>query len=121
MFQRLLVSTAFFAAVVLSNSIGYAQFGGVQVQVGGYGTGVRVGNFTYGNGYAGGYGNGYGNQYYGNNGVYGYGRRYGNYSSGYNGNGFGYNGYATPSFRYAAPRIYSGPVLSYPSRRYRYR
>ena len=125
MFRKHLVSSALFAAVILSSSIGYSQFGGVQVQVGGYGTGVRVGNFGYGNGYYGGYGNGYGNgfgnSYYGNNGNYGYGSRYGNYSNGYYGNGFGYNGYSTPTYRYVAPRVYSAPVRSYPARRYRYR
>ena len=116
MFQRLLVTAALTAAFVLSSTEAYSQFGGVQVQVGGYGTGVRIGNSGYGNGYYGGYGNGYrngfGNTYYGNYGNYGY----GNYN-----NGFGYNNYPNYGYRYAAPRVYSAPIRSYPGRRYRYR
>lgn len=65
MFRKLLITSTLFVAIVLSSRVGYSQFGGVQVQVGGYGTGVRVGNFGYGNGYYGGYGNG--SSYYRNN------------------------------------------------------
>jgi hypothetical protein len=117
MFRRLLLTTALATAFVLSSSEGYSQFGGVQVQVGGYGTGVRVGNLGYGNGYYGGYGNGFGNTYYGNYGNYGY----RNYSNGYYNNGFGVNNYPNYGYRYVAPRVYSAPIRNYPGRRYRYR
>lgn len=115
MFRRVLVTAALAAAFVLSSREAYSQFGGVQVQVGGYGSGVRIGNSGYSNGYYGGYGNGFGNRYYGNYGNYGnYG--YGNYN-----NGFGYNSYPNYGYRYVAPRVYSAPIRSYPGRRYRYR
>lgn len=115
MFQRLLVTAALAAAFVLSSTEAYSQFGGVQVQVGGYGTGVRVGNLVYGNGYYGGYGNGFGNTYYGNYG------NYGNYSNGYYNNGLGYNNYPNYGYRYVAPRVYTAPIRSYAGRRFRYR
>ena len=121
MFRRISSIAALGATIVLTSSLAQAQFGGVQVQVGGYGTGVRIGNLGYGNGYYGGYGNGYGNGFvypsYGN-----YGSRYGSYSnSGYYNNGFGYNTYPNAGYTYLAPRYYSAPIRSYPVRRYRYR
>ena len=123
MFRKILVTAALGAAFVLSTNAAHSQFGGVQVQVGGYGSGVRIGNFGYGNGYYGanGYGNGFGNSYYGNYGNNGYGSRYGNYSNGYYNNGFGYNNYSNSGYTYLAPRVYSAPLRSYPGRRYRYR
>lgn len=146
MFTKLSVTAALSAAIALTSSFAHGQFGGVQVQVGGYGTGVRIGNFGYGNGYGSsyyngygngygnsyynGYGNGFGNQYYGN-----YGSRYGNfgnygnaYSNNYGNNGYGYGyvpnaGYAVQSPRYYSvpSRNYSVPSRSYTVRRYRYR
>ena len=114
MIQKLSVSAAFGLALLLTCSAAQAQFGGVQVQVGGYGSGVRVGNFAYGNGYYGGYGygNGFATPYYSN---------YGNYYNRYN-NGFGNNAYPTYGYGYVAPRYYA-PVRTYqvPVRRYRYR
>ncbi len=121
MFQRFFITSVLFAAFALSSSEVYSQFGGVQVQLGGYGSGVRIGNFGYGNGYYGGYGNGFGNTYYGNNGNYGYGSRFGNYSNGYYNNSYGYNSYPNAGYGYAAPRLYSAPVRVYSGRRYRYR
>ena len=121
MIQRLSISAALSAAIFLTCSSAQAQFGGVQVQVGGYGSGVRIGNLSYGNGFYGGYGNGYGNGFF--NPSYGnYGSQYGNYSNGgYYNNGFGYNNYPNAGYRYVAPRYYAAPIRSYPMRRYRYR
>ena len=121
MYRRLLVIAALGAAFVSSSSAVYSQFGGVQVQVGGNGTGVRVGNMVYGNGYYRGYGNGFGNQYNGNYGNYGYGSRFGNYSNSYYNQGIGYNNFPNYSYRYVAPRAYTVPLRNYPLRRYRYR
>ena len=50
MIQRLAISAALSAAIFFTCSSAQAQFGGVQVQVGGYGTGVRIGNLGYSNG-----------------------------------------------------------------------
>ncbi len=127
MFRQLSVTAALSAAIFLTGSLAHGQFGGVQVQVGGYGSGVRIGNFGYGNGYGNsyynGYGNGFGNQYYGN-----YGSRYGNYGNGYSNNygynNYGYNGYGyVPNSGYVvqSPRYYSVPSRTYSVRRYRYR
>ena len=124
MFQKLLVTTALAATVVFSSGEVYSQFGGLQVQVGGYGRGVRIGNSGFGNGFYGGYGNGFGNGFgngYGNSFYGNYGNGYGNYSNGYYNNGFGYNNYPNNGYGYAAPRVYSAPLRSYPIRRYRYR
>jgi hypothetical protein len=115
MVQRILITVAIGTALLLSSRNAYSQFGGVQLQIGGYGNGGRIGNLSYGNGF---YGNGYGNPYYGN---YGYGSRYGNYSNGYYNNGFGYNNYPNSGYRYTSPRVYSSPMRSYSGRRYRYR
>ena len=50
MIRTLSISTAFVAALLLTGCpSAQAQFGGVQVQMGRYGTGVRTGNFNYGN------------------------------------------------------------------------
>jgi hypothetical protein len=121
MFRKLLITSTLFVSIVLSSGVGYSQFGGVQVQVGGYGTGVRVGNFGYGNGYYGGYGNGNGSSYYRNNSNFGYGNRFGSSYNGYYNNGIGYNSFSNPAYRYASPRDYSAPFRSFPVRRYRYR
>ncbi len=121
--NRFSIAVVFGTSVFLYSNLAQAQFGGVQVRVGGYGTGVRVGNFSYGNGLYGNYGNGYGygngfaNPYYGN-----YSSGYGSYQNrGYYNNGFGYNNYPNAGYRYVAPQYYSVPTRSYPIRRYRYR
>lgn len=121
MIQRLSISAALSAAIFLICSPVQAQFGGVQVQVGGYGTGVRIGNLGYGNGFYGGNGYGNGNGYF--NPSYGnYGSQYGSYSNlGYSRNGFGYNKYPNAGYRYVSPGYYAAPNRSYPTRRYRYR
>jgi hypothetical protein len=119
-------------ATIAYSGFAEAQFGGLQLQIGGNGTGARIGNFSYGNGNYGGYGNGYyggygngynggyrngfGNSYYGNS-YYGNRSRYGSYSNGFYNNGFG----ANPGYRYAAPRAYVTPNRSSYARRYRYR
>jgi hypothetical protein len=124
--SKRLSALAFGLAIFLTSSLAQAQFGGIQIQVGGYGSGVRVGSYGYGNGY---YGNGYyGNGYYGGNG-YGngfaspyysnYSSRYGSYPSGYYNNGFGYHTYPTYGYGYSSPRYYAAPVRSYAVRRYR--
>lgn len=125
--------TSFVALAAISLCFGglaQAQFGGLQVQVGGYGSGVRIGGMGYGNNYYGnsyGYGNGYGNRY---GSGYGYGNGYGNsYHSSYGnyrqpgtiylngGNSFGYRSY--PNYSYGASRYYSPPVRRYAQRRFR--
>jgi hypothetical protein len=120
MIQKLSISAALGMALFFCSSSAQAQFGGVQVQVGGYGSGVRIGNFGYGNGsYNGygygnrgyGYGNGFASPYYSN-----YGSRYGAYN-----NGFRYNSNPSYGYGYAAPRYYAAPIRTYPMRRYRYR
>ncbi len=124
MFRKLSVTAALSAAIFLTSSLAHGQFGGVQVQVGGYGSGVRIGNFGYGNGYGNsyynGYGNGFGNQYNGN-----YGSRYGNFGNGYSNyygnNGYGYGYVPNAGYVVQSPRYYSFPSRSYPVRRYRYR
>ena len=123
MIQRLSISAALSAAIFFTCNSAQAQFGGVQVQVGGYGTGVRIGNLGYSNGLYGGYGNGYGNGYgYANPYNGNYGSQYGNYSNGgYYNNGYGYNNYPNAGYTYVAPRYYAAPIRSYPMRRYRYR
>jgi hypothetical protein len=124
MLLKLGLVAAVFAATIFSNSTASAQFGGVQVQVGGYGSGLRIGNGAYG--YGGNY-NGYGNGYYGNNyygnGYYGngYGSRFGNYSNGYYGNGGYYNSYPYSGYGYGVQRGYSVPYRGPVGRRYRYR
>ncbi len=118
MFRKLSLTAALSAAIFLTSGLAHGQFGGLQLQVGGYGPGVRIGNFGYGNGYYNGYGNGFGNQYYGN-----YGNRYGDYGNGFS-NNYGYNGYGyVPNAGYTVQsrRYYSVPSRSYPVRRFRYR
>jgi hypothetical protein len=100
-----------------------AQYGGVQVRVGGYGTGVRVGGYGYGNALYGGYGNGFG---YGNgyghsryqNG-YGYGRPSAVYLDSGNNIGLRYNSYPTVGYRVATPRYYAAPMRRFGWRRFR--
>ena len=113
-------------AFVFTSSLTQAQFGGVQVQMGGYGSGLRMGNFGYGNGYYGSYGAGLGNQFYGN--PY-YGNRYtsgfGGYNTygdrGYYGNGITYNRNFGLNRQYLAPRVYIAPRGGTVVRRFRYR
>jgi hypothetical protein len=94
-----------------------AQYGGVQVRIGGFGPGVPFGG--YGNGYY----NGLGNSYrYGNGYPMGY-RNYGQpsavYLNGGNSNGFRYGSYPTMSYGFGTPRYYTTPGRRYFSRRYR--
>jgi len=126
MFRKIAMVATCGVVFVFTGSITQAQFGGVQVQVGGYGSGLRVGNFGYGNGYYGGYGGGFGNQYYGNQ-YYGnrYTSGYGGYSTygnrGYFGNGITYNGYSGLNRQYVAPRVYASPLRRSVVRRFGYR
>lgn len=142
MFGRISSLAAMAALSLCFSSLGQAQFGGVQVQVGGYGSGARLGGLGYGNSiYGSGYGNSYANRYgYGNrygsgygqvNGYgngYGYGNvyqsSYGNYSQPgtvyWNGGNLGGMGYrSSPSYSYGASRYYSAPVRRYTQRRFR--
>ncbi len=98
-----------------------AQYGAVQVQVGGYGPGVIASDFgygnAYGNGYYGVYNNGYGNVYYN-----GYGQSYLNsypqgygyyrqsrvvYPNAYNYSGYSYRTYPGMGYGYGRVRYYS--------------
>lgn len=118
MFKRMVMIGAIALLSPLVGNVAQAQFGGVQVQVGGYGTGVRVGGFGYGNGFYNNYGNNFGN---------GYQNRYGNYrqmngfylNNGYNSSYGNVYGYPNAGYRYSTPRYYSAPVRRYSSRRFR--
>ncbi len=114
MFRRLSTIAVFALAGCCTSPLAHAQFGGVQMQVGGYGNGIRIGGYGNGNGYYNygyGYRNGYGNRFYGGESFYG----------GYN-NGLPYTGlYPNFGYSYAPPVYYSAPFRSYPIRRYRYR
>jgi hypothetical protein len=121
MLKRIVFAVALSVAFVLSSSLTHAQFGGVQVQVGGYGSGVRLGSYGYGNGYYGGYGGGFANPYYGDQYLRNYGG-FNNYrSGGYYGNGFRYNSYPGLNYGYPASRVYAAPLRGVAVRRFRYR
>jgi len=121
MFRRIAVVLACSGAFIFASSVTHAQFGGLQVQVGGFGSGVRMGNFGYGNGYYGRYGGGLGNPYYGNQFSSGFGgyNTYGN--RGYYDNGRTYGRYSGSNYRYLSPRVYATPGRTNTMRRYRYR
>ncbi len=77
MYRKLVLTTTLTVACLCCGEWTQAQFGGVQVRVGGYGSGVRGGGFSYGTGLNNGYGISYGyGSNYGNS--YGYGNNYGN-------------------------------------------
>jgi hypothetical protein len=121
MFRNCSAMVVFTLAVVFSSQSVFSQFGGVQVQVGGYGRGVRIDNLGYGNTYNGyGYGNaynGYGNRYNNSyNGNYGYGNVMGNYPNSYYG-----NGYSNLGSQYVAPRAHVVPFRGRVGGKYRYR
>jgi hypothetical protein len=104
-------------ACVCTSDIAHAQFGGLQMRVGGYGSGIRIGGYGTRNGfynsYGYGYRNGYGNQFYAS--PYG-----GVFYGGYN-NGLPYTG-LYPNFGYSyVPPYYYAPIRPYPIRRFRYR
>ena len=139
MFKKSLQMVFVVVCIVSFSQVGFSQFRGLQVRVGGYGGGVSVNGYNFNNnrnGYNGaynGYSTGYGSRY----GTY-YGNNFGsNYGSGYQ-NGYGYsrpsngvyigNGYgngftyrSNPSFtyRYGTPRYYGPPTRRMTSRRYR--
>ena len=135
MFKSLTILAAL-TLVLLCSELTQAQFGGLQVQVGGYGNGLRVGGFGYGNGFNNGYGNAYGNSYGLRNGygyTNGYGNSYGNsYRSGYGStiqpsaiylggrvsNGYGYSNYPRVNYSYGAPRYFNSSMRRYGSRRF---
>ncbi len=127
MAKRFLILAAFAAISSCFSETSHAQFGGVQVRVGGYGTGVQVGGFGFGNGI-------YNNYGYGNSYSNGYRNTYGSgYQSGYGGyqqpganflygntwGGFGPNSYPSMSYGIGAPRYYAAPLRRYALRRYR--
>ena len=127
MAKRLLVFAAFAAISSCFSETSQAQYGGVQVRVGGYGTGVQVGGFGYGNGFYNnyGYGNTYSNGYRNNYGS-GYQSGYGRYQQpsanflyGNGIGGFGLNTYRSMSYGTGVPRYYSAPLRRYTLRRYR--
>lgn len=114
---RFLILIAFAAIGSCLSATAQAQYRGLQVQVGNYGTGVQVGGMGYGNGLYNRYGMGYGYRGY-RNGV-GYGRPSTVYLNGGNYGGYGY--YANPvmSDGYGTQRFYPTPVRRYLQRRYR--
>jgi hypothetical protein len=119
MFRRLSTIAAIAVACFCSSQAAHAQFGGLSVQVGGYGSGVRVGGYSYGNGfynsYGNGYRNGYGNPFYGTPYT-------SSFNGGYYNNGRPYTGlYPNFGYSYVAPPYYYAPVRPYPIRRFRYR
>lgn len=132
MFKRLTIITAMAVSIFCISDAAEAQFGGVQVQVGGYGSGIRVGSYGYGNGlYSGtgyggyGYGGtGYGGSGYGNrySNFYGQGNGYGgpslNYRGVYSNNTNVFRGYPSAVYRTSAPRYYASPVRRF-TRRFR--
>lgn len=121
MSKKIAVVFVLSVAFVFSSGLTHAQFGGVQVQVGGYGSGVRVGSYGYGNGYYGGYGGALMNPYYGNQ----YSRNYGGFDAygngGYYGNVYRYNRYPGLNYGYRATRAYTAPIRGFAARRFRYR
>lgn len=128
MIKKFVLLTAFAAMSTCFCVPAQAQYGGVQVRIGGYAPGVSWGG--YGNGFNNNY-NGYGNNYYngfGNNYRYGNGYQLGyrNYSqpsaayySGGNYGGFRYSSYPTVTYGVVAPRYYSTPVGRIVARRFR--
>jgi hypothetical protein len=135
MAKRLLILAAFIAISSCFSETAQAQYGGVQVRVGGYGTGVQIGGFGYGNGiYSNyGYGNAYGNGYrniYGNGyrNIYGNGYQVGhgnyqqpsaNYLLGDSFGGLGPRTYPTMIYGTGTPRYYAVPLRRYAFRRFR--
>jgi hypothetical protein len=118
MIKKCAIAAVCSVAFLCFGAFANAQFGGVQVQVGGMGTGVRVGGFGYGNGYYNnnGYGNAYGNRW---NGYGSYAQPNGFYMNGGNNFGYGYRGYPAVSYGYGVPRYYAAPFRRYPARRFR--
>jgi hypothetical protein len=119
MFRTLSMTAAIAVACACASNDANAQFSGVSVQVGGYGTGVRVGTYNYGNGYYNTYGNGYrsgyGNQIYASPYV-------GPFNGGHISNSLPYiSTYPSYGYRSAAPTIYTVPRRVYPIRRFRFR
>lgn len=119
MFRRLSMIAAICLAFFCTSQDAHAQFGGLRMQVGGYGNGIRVGGYDYGNGFYNSYGNGYesgyGNRFYGS--PYGE-----SFYGGYYNNGQPYTGlYPNFGYSYVPPVYYSAPIRSYPIRRFRYR
>ena len=112
MFRRLSMIAVVVVACFCTSQVAHAQFGGLRVQFGGYGNGVRIGGYSNGNGFYNGYGNGYGNQYYGS--------PYNNvFNGGYYNNGQPYTGlYPNFGSSYVTPYYYA-PIRPYPIRRYR--
>ncbi len=123
---KLSIVSAITFALSLTSQPANAQYGGLQVQVGGYGTGIGIGGLNYGNGYYNQYGNNYGysNPYRASNGYY---NRYGNsyrYGNGYQSNSYyrqpsaiyfnggsyrnyGSGSYPNMTYRFGSPRSYS--------------
>jgi len=99
-------------ACICTSHVAHAQFGGLRLQIGGYGNGFYN---SYGNGYR----SGYGNQYYGN--QY-YVSPYNNvFNGGYGNRVRPYTGlYPNLGSSYVAPYYYA-PIRPFPIRRYRYR
>lgn len=117
MLKQIVILAAFAAMSLWFCTALQAQYGGVQVQLGGFGVGVPFGG--YGNGYYNGYGNGY---RYANGYPFGnrnYGQPSAVYLNGANSGGFRYNSYPTRSYGFGTPRYYTTPGRRYFSRRYR--
>lgn len=115
MFRQPFLTTPLCAAMIFAGSLAHAQFGGTQIRIGNFGSGISVG---VGSGY------GYGNSYYGNaynrNGYYGnsyYGNPYNSYGNGIR--NYSNNAYYGGNFRYRAPQYYSIPSRGVTIRRYR--
>jgi len=99
------------AVFLLSSTIAQAQFGGVSVQIGGYGYGnPNYRNFGYGNSNFRNYG--YNNPTYRN-----YYPSYGNNNNGYYNNGY-YNN-RNGGYLYSSPNYYFAPQRAYPVQRFR--
>ena len=95
----------------LANGTAKAQFGGLSVQMGGYGYGnSNYGNFGYGNPYYGNYGYNYPN-------YRGYYPTFGGYNNGYYNRG--YNNSFNNGYRFNSPNFYATPQRGYSVRRFR--
>lgn len=121
MFRRLSMIAVVAVASFCTSQVAHAQFGGLQMQVGGFGNGISFGGYGNGNGfynsYGNGYQNGYGNQYYSNYGSPYYNVFNGGYGN-YN-NGQPYTGlYPNFGSSYVTPYYYA-PICPYPIIRYR--
>jgi hypothetical protein len=116
MFRKFSIIAAF-ALVCFCADATLAQFGGLQMQVGGYGNGIRINQYGVGKGYYNSYGNGFRTGY----GYYYYGGPYYRVFNGGLNNGRPYTGlYPNFGTSYVGPPIYySAPV--YPVWRYRFR